>query len=99
MAAITSGSYYVYLAQYNAVQDNNIFGHLEGKIGHKNTHNDLQNELLDIVAVLSFQYKLNLIGECKLFSIITDEGTDANLEISNFMVTKRKLRTKQVQGT
>ena len=55
MAAITSDSYYAYLAQYNAVQDNNIFGHLEGKIGYKYTHNDLQNELLDIMAVLSFQ--------------------------------------------
>ena len=59
-------------------KDSNITDHLEGKIGHKYTHNDVQNELLDIMAVLTLQEKLKLISGCKFFSIIADEGTDVS---------------------
>ena len=51
---------------------------MKEKIGHKYTHNDVQNELLDIMAVLTLQEKLKLISGCKFFSIIADEGTDVS---------------------
>ena len=39
----------------------NILYHLEKKIGHKYMHNDVQNEILDIMAVLALQEKLKTI--------------------------------------
>ena len=56
----------------------NILYHLDGKIGHKYTHNDVQNEILDIMAVLALQEKLKTIRERRFFSIIADKGTDVN---------------------
>ena len=55
------------------------FNHLEGRIGHKYTHNEVQNEILDIMAVLTLQaLKLKTIRERRFFSIIADEGTDVS---------------------
>ena len=59
-----------------STNDENILYHLEGKIGYKYNHNDVQNEILDIMAVLTLQEKLKTIRECRFFSIIADEGTD-----------------------
>ena len=59
-----------------STNDENILYHLEGKIGYKYDHNDVQNEILDIMAVLILQEKLKTIRECIFFSIIADEGTD-----------------------
>ena len=59
----------------------NILYHLEGKIGHKYTHNDVQNEISDIMAVLTLQEKLKTIRERRFFSIIADKGTDVSTVI------------------
>ena len=48
------------------------------KIGPKYTHNDVQNEILDIVAVLTLQETLKTIRERRFFSITADEGTDVS---------------------
>ena len=58
--------------------DKNILYHIEQKIGHKYTHNDMQNEILDIMAVLALQEKLKTVQERRIFSIIADEGTDVS---------------------
>ena len=55
--------------------------HLEGKIGHKYTHNDVQNEISDIMAVLTLQEKLKTIRERRFFSVIADKGTDVSTVI------------------
>ena len=56
--------------------DENVSNHLEGKIGNKYTHSDVQNELLNIMATLTLQEKLKDIKERRFFSMIADEGTD-----------------------
>ena len=58
--------------------DKNILYHIEQNIGHKYTHNDMQNEILDIMAVLALQEKLKTVQERRIFSIIADEGTDVS---------------------
>ena len=45
-----------------------ILDHLEGRIGNKYIHNDVQNELLDIMAVLTLQQKLETIRDRTFFS-------------------------------
>ena len=40
--------------------------------------NDVQNEILDIMAVLTLQKKLKTIREHRYFSIIANEGTDVS---------------------
>ena len=68
-------------------KDENIMNHLEGKIGHKYTHNDVQNELLGIMAALTLENKLNFIRECRYYSIMADEGTDvSNKEQLSFCI-------------
>ena len=58
------------------INDENVSNHLEGKIGNKYTHSDVQNELLNIMATLTLQEKLKDIDERRFFSMIADEGTD-----------------------
>lgn len=53
-----------------------ILDHLDGKIGKKYTHNEVQNELLDIMAAVTLEDKLKTIRERTFFSLIADEGTD-----------------------
>ena len=55
-----------------------ILYHLEGKIEHKCTHNDVQNEISDIMAVLTLQEKLKTIRQRRFFSMIADKGTDVS---------------------
>ena len=38
----------------------------------------MQNEILDIMAILTLQEKLKTIRERRFFSIIADEGTDVS---------------------
>ena len=66
------------ILRFLSTNDKNILYHLEGKIGHKYLHNDIQNEILDIMAVLTLQEKLKTIRECRFFSIIADEDTDVS---------------------
>ena len=66
------------ILRFLSTNDKNILYHLEGKIGHKYMHNDIQNEILDIMAVLTLQEKLKTIRECRFFSIIADEDTDVS---------------------
>ena len=62
-------------------KDDNIIKHLQGQIGHKYTHHNMQNELLDIMASQVLREKLSAIRERKIFSLIADEGTDiSNIE-------------------
>ena len=44
-----------------STNDKNTLYHLEGKIGYKYTHNDVQNEILGIMAFLTLQEKLKTI--------------------------------------
>jgi len=62
-------------------KDDNVIKHLQGQIGHKYTHHNMQNELLDIMASQVLREKLSAIRERKFFSLIADEGTDiSNIE-------------------
>ena len=66
-------------------KDKNILDHLDGKVGHKYNHHDVQNELLNIMAAQVLREKLATICDHKFFSIMTDEGTDiSNLEQLSF---------------
>ena len=68
-------------------KDKDIMNYLEGKIGLKYTHNDVQNELLGIMAALTLENKLNFIRECRYYSIMADEGTDvSNKEQLSFCI-------------
>ncbi|XP_066910497.1 zinc finger MYM-type protein 1-like [Clytia hemisphaerica] len=58
------------------ISDENLMKHLDGKIGSKYTHSDVQNELLNIMATLTLLEKLKDIDERRFFSMIADEGTD-----------------------
>ena len=70
---------FIQLLRLLSTNDKNILYHLEGRIGHKYTHNEVQNEILDIMAVLTLQaLKLKTIRERRFFSIIADEGTDVS---------------------
>ena len=55
--------------------------HLDGKVGHKYHHHDVQNELLNIMKGQALREKHATIRDRKFFSITADEGTDiSNLE-------------------
>ena len=59
-----------------STNNKNILYHLEGKIGQKCTHNNVQNEIFDAMVVMTLQEKLKTIRERRFFSIIADESTD-----------------------
>ena len=61
-----------------STNEKNILYHLEGKIGRKYTHKDVQNEIFDIMAFLTLQEKLKTIRERSFFSIIADEGSEVS---------------------
>ena len=66
-------------------KDKNIMDHLDGKVGHKYNHHDVQNELLNIMGAQVLREKLATIRDRKFFSIMADEGTDiSNLEQLSF---------------
>ena len=66
-------------------KDKNILDHLDGKVGHKYNHHDVENELLNIMAAQVLREKLATICDHTFFSIMTDEGTDiSNLEQLSF---------------
>ena len=62
-----------------------ITKHLQGQVGHKYTHHNIQNELLHIMAFNVLRVKVSTIREQKFFSIMPDEGTDgSNIEQLSF---------------
>ena len=62
-------------------KDKNIMDHLDGKVGHKYYHHDVQNELLNIMGAQVLQEKLATIRDRKFFSIMAGESTNiSNLE-------------------
>ena len=66
-------------------KDDNITKHIHGQIGHKYTHNDIQNELLSIISSHVLCAKLSTIRERKFFSIMADERTEvSNIEQLSF---------------
>ena len=66
-------------------KDDNITKHVHRQIGHKYTHNDIQNELLSIMSSHVLREKLSIIRERKFFSIMADEGTGvSNIERLSF---------------
>ena len=56
-----------------------MMDHLDGKMGHKYNHHDVQNELLNIMVAQVLREKLATIPDCKFFSIMADEDTDINI--------------------
>ena len=66
-------------------KDKNIMDHLDGKVSHKYNHQDVQNELLNIMGAYVLREKLATIRDPKFFSIMADECTDlSNLEQLSF---------------
>ena len=66
-------------------KDKKIMDHLDGNMGHKYNHHDVQNELLNIMGAQVLREKLATIRDRKFFSIMADEGTDiSNLEQLSF---------------
>ena len=62
-------------------KDDNVIKHLQGQIGDKYTHDNMQNELLDIMASQVLQEKRSAIRERNFSSLVADEGTDiSNIE-------------------
>ena len=62
-------------------KDKNIRDHVNGNIGHKYSHHDVQNELLNIMGTQVLREKLDVVCGRKFFSIMADEGTDiSNIE-------------------
>ena len=59
-------------------KDDTITKYLQGQVGHKYTHHDIQNELLLIMASNVLRVKVSTIREWKFFSIMADKGTDVN---------------------
>ena len=57
-------------------KDKNNMDHLDGKVGHKYNHHDVQNELLNIMGAQVLRENLATIHDGKFFSIMADEGTD-----------------------
>ena len=51
-------------------------GHLDGKVGHKYNHHDVQNELLNIMGAQVVREKLAAIRDRKFFLIRAYKGTD-----------------------
>ena len=62
-----------------------MIDHLDGKVGHKYNHHNVQNELLNIVGAKVLREKLATIRDHKFLSIMADEGTYiSNLEQLSF---------------
>lgn len=55
------------LLRLHSKNDKNILYHLKGKTGHKYTHDDMQNEILDIMTVLLLQEGLETIRKRRFF--------------------------------
>ena len=67
-------------------KDDNITKHIHGQIGHKYTHNDIQNELLSIISFHVLRAKLSIIRERNSFeSWLTKEQTLAILSSYTFV--------------
>ncbi|XP_057290908.1 zinc finger MYM-type protein 1-like [Hydractinia symbiolongicarpus] len=61
--------------------------HINGKIGHKYNHHDVQNELWNLMASQVLRKKLDTVRERRFYSMMADEGTDAsNAEQLSFCV-------------
>ena len=54
-------------------KDKNILDHLDGKVGHKYNHHDVQNELLNIMAAQVLREKLATIRD-HIFCFNYDRG-------------------------
>lgn len=68
-------------------KDDSIIKHLQGQVGHKYTHHNIQNELLNIMASKVLRVKVSTIRGRKFFSLMADEGTDvSNIEHLSFCV-------------
>ena len=68
-------------------KDDSIIKHLGGKVGHKYTHHNMQNELLHIMASKVLRVKVSTIQKRKYFSLMADEGTDvSNIEQLSFCI-------------
>jgi len=68
-------------------KDPNITDHVSGKIGHKYTHHDVQNKLLNLMGAEVLRKRLDVIRDCRFYSRIADEGTDvSNTEQLSFCV-------------
>lgn len=68
-------------------KDNNITDHINGKIGHKYNHHDVQNELLNLMGSEVLRKRLDVVRDRRFFSMIADEGTDvSNSEQLSFCV-------------
>ena len=67
-------------------------GHLDGKVGHKYNHHDVQNELLNIMGAQVIREKLAAIRDRKSFFIRAYKGTDiSNLEQFSFVLELWKM--------
>ena len=68
-------------------KDSRIMDHINGKIGHKYNHHDVQNELLNLMGAQVLRKKLDTVRECRFYSMMADEGTDvSNAEQLSFCV-------------
>ena len=64
-----------------------IMDHINGKIGHKYNHHDVQNELLNLMGAQVLWKKLDTARERRFYSMMADEGTDvSNAEQLSFCV-------------
>ena len=57
-------------------KDESIIAHLDGSLGNKYTHHDMQNELLNIMSRHVLLSKLETIRKNIFFTIMTDDYTD-----------------------
>ena len=70
-----------------ANKDSSIMDHINGKIGHKYNHHDVQNELLNLMGAQVLRKKLDTVRERRFYSMMADEGTDvSNAEQLSFCV-------------
>ena len=68
-------------------KDSSIMDHIIGKIGHKYSHHDVQNELLNLMGAQVLRKKLDTVRERRFYSMMTDEGTNvSNAEQHSFCV-------------
>ena len=68
-------------------KDSNIIDHINGKVGHKYNHHEVQNELLNLMGSEVLREKLAIVRDRRFFSMIADEGTDvSNSEQLSFCV-------------
>ena len=68
-------------------KDEIIIAHLDGSLGNKYTHHDMQNELLNIISRHVLLSKLETIRKNIFFTIMTDDYTDiTNKEQFSFCI-------------